>query len=579
MLNSPNYEDYVHNADNDNLFLQQEFEDNEIFNIRRNRFLENQEFHPIRIHFDYTTLNMQKGKYNETLISSIKEILTDAQTVFQNLISVRSYGVKLNFTSCKSKNMNISIGEEVKNGVDTDLVIFPFFDHDLLSTKTEAYATACILCSVDKRPCAGFIGFSPKINNEKPNWKSYYSMLTLHELSHVLVFHPMLFNFFTNPNREPYDMSQVFLNATVNGLPRKLVAFPRTLQAAKDHFNCPSLKGLELENQGGAGTNSGHWEARIMLGDYMIGITFDDTAISEITLSLFEDSGWYKVNFFTGGLFKYGKNKGCDFLKKKCIENGVSISEEEFCMVPNMSTCLSNRMSRGFCYINDNSNPTDPEYVYFPRNTTGGFILADFCPINVAPTDNSYFYPWNCVYGKSNYPTEFEEKIGLNSACFISNIYNNSTSTKKYRPIFRATCYEYSCNFDKAILQVQVGDEKLNCPKEGGPVYPSSDYTGSIICPDFYKICTSETRCHDLIDCAVKNALPAKHIFNYKPITISTPTTGYGPYPATAANENYLFLFCLIIGLAIVIFVLWRILKKFEKESYENLKARFIEIQ
>ena len=45
-----------------------------------------------------------------------------------------------------------------------------------------------------------------------------------------------------------------------------------------------------------------------MLGDYMIGADYGETVISEITLAVFEDSGWYKVNYYTGGLFRYGKN-------------------------------------------------------------------------------------------------------------------------------------------------------------------------------------------------------------------------------------------------------------------------------
>jgi hypothetical protein len=34
---------------------------------------------------------------------------------------------------------------------------------------------------------------------------------------------------------------------------------------------------------------------------------------SEIALAFFEDTGWYKVNFYTGGLFRFGKKQGCNF--------------------------------------------------------------------------------------------------------------------------------------------------------------------------------------------------------------------------------------------------------------------------
>ena len=33
---------------------------------------------------------------------------------------------------------------------------------------------------------------------------------------------------------------------------------------ARDHFNCSSLTGVELENQGGSGTVLSHWEKRIL---------------------------------------------------------------------------------------------------------------------------------------------------------------------------------------------------------------------------------------------------------------------------------------------------------------------------
>lgn len=33
---------------------------------------------------------------------------------------------------------------------------------------------------------------------------------------------------------------------------------------ARSHFDCPSLEGMELENQGGLGTELNHWEKRLL---------------------------------------------------------------------------------------------------------------------------------------------------------------------------------------------------------------------------------------------------------------------------------------------------------------------------
>ena len=47
----------------------------------------------------------------------------------------------------------------------------------------------------------------------------------------------------------------------------------------------------------------------------------EEQIISEFTLALLEDTGNFKSNYYTGGLMKYGKNKGCDFIDSKCVNN------------------------------------------------------------------------------------------------------------------------------------------------------------------------------------------------------------------------------------------------------------------
>ena len=36
-----------------------------------------------------------------------------------------------------------------------------------------------------------------------------------------------------------------------------------TQEQARIHFNCSDVRGVELENQGGGGTASSHWEQRV----------------------------------------------------------------------------------------------------------------------------------------------------------------------------------------------------------------------------------------------------------------------------------------------------------------------------
>ncbi len=48
--------------------------------------------------------------------------------------------------------------------------------------------------------------------------------------------------------------------------------------------------------------------------------------ISEFTLALVEESGWYKANYYTGGLMRFGKNKGCAFIEKNCLSLDYNIT-------------------------------------------------------------------------------------------------------------------------------------------------------------------------------------------------------------------------------------------------------------
>ena len=51
-----------------------------------------------------------------------------------------------------------------------------------------------------------------------------------------------------------------------------------------------------MELQSNYSTPGSHWEARIMLGDYMIAIITIDSMLSTLTLALLQDTGYWKIN-------------------------------------------------------------------------------------------------------------------------------------------------------------------------------------------------------------------------------------------------------------------------------------------
>ena len=188
----------------------------------------------------------------------------------------------------------------------------------------------------------------------------------------------------------------------------------------------------------------------------MISSDYTEVVVSDITLALLEDTGFYKINYYTGGLFRYGKNQGCAFLEKKCLYNKGenTLFSNEFCIMPYEPTCAGSHVSKGECYIINYSYKLDDKYRYYGVQTIGGMISTDYCPISfIYETNNKdYYYPKSCKNGKKE--NEFEV-IGDNSICFESSLAISKNET---------ICYEISCDRNNKQFNVFIGNRFITCP-------------------------------------------------------------------------------------------------------------------
>jgi Leishmanolysin len=107
---------------------------------------------------------------------------------------------------------------------------------------------------------------------------------------------------------------------------------PKVTQVARDFFNCPSLQGLELENQdSGCPMPGSHWEQRILQTEIMQPVvTTGKIHVSPMTLALFEDSGWYSADYSQAGRYAqglvWGYKQGCSFATEKCLDDVTHVS-------------------------------------------------------------------------------------------------------------------------------------------------------------------------------------------------------------------------------------------------------------
>ena len=448
------------------------------------------EYTPINIKIDYTILNIQKslGLVNNFNYEAFQTELEKIANYFKKIVLVQHElfdqeslleGIK---KQCYSSITDL--GE-----IDSyDLIVYPQVDteEEFITSETIAAASHCLLSEVSQRPIVGIILLNKNLNT-KNDLEYYIRNALFHEFFHILGF-----NFLFFKNKQYEENSYTYLNS------------PKLLEKAKIHFGCDDIKGIRLEDQGESGTVGSHWDARFMQGELMIGEDYSEVVMSDMTLAFLEDLGYYKVNYYTGGLFRFGKNQGCSFLEKKCIYSEGTLFPNEFCYESNKPFCTGSLTSKGTCYIAKYKEDLPTNYRYFADSKVGGKKLADYCPISFfTKYDGDYNYPMNCAYGKKE---NDDEIIGSNSICFKSSINLRSNSS---------ICYEIECDRINKQIKVKIGLKTALCYGTKYDIENPDDLNGFLSCPDYNMVCTSNTWCNNMFDCIDRKSIPDESTYDY----------------------------------------------------------------
>ena len=294
-------------------------------------------FRDINIYLDLENIKYgitQNGleDYQDTIISSMEKAVSTLKT----LLKVKPLQVPYrltddNFVKLGIKKWNTALFGNAANEIGNndlktlgiDLIIFGKFEDLADTTLATANSMAYQESEVNNgQPYIGVVRINKNIDFSKSNTKEFFQTVLVHEFTHILGFSKYFFETYYKNMHSKVDN---------DGLTRLYLKSPKLLEVARKYFNCPSLEGVELENQGGEGTEASHWEARILLGEYMIGYSYsEEQVISEFTLAVLEDSGYYKPNYYTGGLMRFGKHKGCEFLNNKCVNPQTHVTNEKF---------------------------------------------------------------------------------------------------------------------------------------------------------------------------------------------------------------------------------------------------------
>ena len=491
-------------------------------------------YQAIQIHVDTSSIQALKNRLSTNRFNNISVALNNTIKIIQKLIKVKP----LNYTFAIDNNDLISWGL-TEEEYDSDLIIIVKLleDEEFYFSSEPKY-----IDEKTRRPIVGILYFSEDIFTYIRHLNLFYYIECgfFHQITHILGF---LYNTFNNFKGEENYIDNVISVASDirSGIQRSYIITPTVVELAKKYYNCSSIIGVELEDQDGR-TNS-HWEARTLLGEYMNSEFYNpEQVISEFTLALLQDSGWYQVEYFTGGLMRFGMHKQCEFLETDCT-SPTKFKNEFFNNNENTKPgCSSGRQSRAYTIFNDIQEGDFDGFEYYHRySIKGDYINSDFCLVydsndrELSKNSNNLFIG-SCNRGNGNYGSfiiysdnkpysnqkielELGEKYGENSFCVLSSVSTiearNQNLFYQFRnDIIHPMCYPMICS--EKSLTIQINNQFIVCPRAGGKVQINGNYEGYIYCPDYNLICSGTSLCNDMFDCIEKESLRKNETYEYE---------------------------------------------------------------
>lgn len=432
---------------------------------------------PFRIHAHYLDMSALPAS-NVTYIQD--KVIPSVLKWYNNVLRVYNLAEnwKLSQTTCSSL-VQVPAEHQSPGLADVDYVIYIY----AVNEPTKSYIARGGFCALDgnslTNPLAGTLGYNAAFYTSMTAEQEI--MTARHEVAHALAFSPSLWPYFRQSDGTLYP--SYITTVTVRGHSVNLLTFPKMLARAQTAFACSSMVGMELENQGATGTSGSHWEKRLMINDFMVGTIIIDMLYSDITLALFEDSGWYTVNYDYTTPTTWGHGKGCDFVNENCITGGVAQFPEWCTAADNNNACSSTHTVKASCNFATYTNALTSYYQYFSSPNDGGQdSYTDYCPYAVPFSDGDCK---NRGYAPTWYfPTSYGEMVCDTCMCFTG-------STVKVGRInsgaVRALCYNVTCS--DTVATVTLGTTKIACPVEGGQLTSISGFTGYLNCPKFSELC------------------------------------------------------------------------------------------
>ena len=327
---------------------------------------------------------------------------------------------------------------------------------------TLATAVTCQTESSRDRPIVGWANFAPRYLLD--TYDDVFNV-AVHEVVHALGFSYDGFLRYRKETGDLYSDSELFVRES-SIVKLKL---PTALGVAQDYIGCDSLDGLELEDDGGAGTALSHWEKRVFGTEFMTGSKSSDAVISRLTFAALADSSWYQVSFSHLPNNVWGAGKGCSFVNGDCLGGDWDDLGFPYTCQQDDFACSINYAGRAVCDFNSAA------------------VLADSCPILTTYASCKDVNYASEAGVDSDFLDFRAEVYSADSICVPSTL-TREEGTSYTTAANQDTCMEHYCAGINA-LKIRANGQWRHCSEEGDKVLDVPGYEGEITCPDVSFLC------------------------------------------------------------------------------------------
>jgi len=240
-------------------------------------------YKPLRITFHNETLIAENTLTADRLALLQSLYLPTVQSTVAQMVSVVPIvgNLKVPLQTCGA-NGGVTVPAAYKTSgiANTDLAIF-------LTARTStggelAWAITC-LSDQSGRPVAAQVNINPSLFFSNTYSTTVKQGALLHEIVHALGFSSSLFQYYKDENGAL--RSQVTTTETLStGKNITKIVTPNALRAAREHFYCSSLNGVQLEDQGTSTSAGSHWDTKYYMDELMVAAAYwDNPGVSNLT--------------------------------------------------------------------------------------------------------------------------------------------------------------------------------------------------------------------------------------------------------------------------------------------------------